>query len=215
MFAFLKKKKEEAAPNPPPPAAAGAEAKPPGPRLEIHIFPSEHEIWSQFAVEVKGNENENDNENEFVPDYTVPGDLAYELAGICEREGALELNAEKIMYFSEATNYLMLLKKNDETIGFLLLALYPGPSKPKIWLVCVSSAESGKQYSKLLIDQAKRMANEAGKKTIHLEALSRKVGRKVYKTQGFTFNESNGENMTAELNDSKKRKTRKNHQRRR
>lgn len=215
MFSFLKKKKKEETPPPPlPPPAAGAEA-PPAPKvtqLEIHIFPSEHEIWSQFAVEVKGNETEN--ENEFVPDYTVPGDLAYELAGLCEREGAIELDAEKIMYFSEATNYLLLLKKNGKNIGFLLLALYPGPSQAKIWLVCVSSAESGKQYSKVLIDQAKRMAKEAEKSTIHLEALSRKVGRKVYKAQGFNFNESDGENMTAELNEPKKRKTRKNLQRR-
>ena len=206
MFSFFQKKKKKEQPEVPAPAAAGAEQTAPT-VLEIHIYPAEHEIWSQFAVEVKGNENE----NEFVPDYTVPGDLAYELAELCERQNASELDAQKIMYFSEATNQLLLLKKNGETIGFLLLALYPGPSQAKIWLVCVSSAESGKQYSKLLIDQAKRMAKEAGKKTIHLEALSRKVGRKVYKTQGFTFNESNGENMTAELNDSKKRKTRKNH----
>ena len=190
MLSLFKKKKKEDLPVPV--------------RLEIHIYTNEHEIWSQFAELVKGNENEND----FVPDVTIPGTLAYELAGLCEREGAFELNAEKIMYFSEVTNYLLLLKKEGDTIGFLLLDLYPGPSPPKIWLVCVSSTEKGKQYSRILIDQAKQMAKDAGKTNIHLEALSRTIGTKVYTPQGFVFNKPTGENMTAKLNDPKKRKTR-------
>jgi len=178
--------------------------------LEIHVYDSNHPIWKEFAKEVKAakaeNEGENNWENEFAVDYTVPGELAYELADLCEREGALELTAEKIMYFSEATNKVLLLKKDGELIGFLMMSLYDGPSQPKIWLVCVSSTEKGKQYSKYLIDQAKRMAIEAGKTSIHLEALSRTVGKKVYTAQGFAFNESDGENMTAFLEQPKKRK---------
>jgi hypothetical protein len=61
------------------------------------------------------------------------------------------------------------------------------------------------------------MARDAGKTSIHLEAISRTVGKKVYKPQGFNFNESDGENMTAELgknSSNKKRKTRRNYTRR-
>ena len=178
--------------------------------LEIHIYDNSHPIWKEFAVEVKATKAENSWEEDFAIDYTTPGKLAYELAGLCEREGALDLTAEKIMYFSESTNKLLLLKKEGELIGFLMLDLYEGPSPPKIWLVCVSSAEKGKRYSTFLIDQAKKMAIEAGKTSIHLEALSRKVGTKVYKKQGFNFDESDGENMTAVLEQPKKRKTRRN-----
>ncbi len=225
MLRFIRglgKKKEKE------PAAAGAGTE--GHTLLVmEIYDNTHPIWKQFATEVKParakpkeakeNENENENENnylnDFVVDYTVPGDLAYELAGLCEREGAIELNAEKIMYFSESTNKLLLLKKNGELIGFLMLALYGGSSDAKIWLVCVSSSEKGKQYSKYLIGQAKQMAIDAGKTSIHLEAISRKVGSKVYKKQGFTFNNSNSENMTAFLEQPKKRKTRRNRPNRR
>ena len=207
-----KKEKEPAA------AGAGTEGHT---LLVIEIYDNTHPIWKQFATEVKptrakpeeANEEENENENylnDFTVDYTVPGDLAYELAGLCEREGAVELDAQKIMYFSESTNKLLLLKKNGELIGFLMLALYGGSSDAKIWLVCVSSSEKGKQYSKYLIGQAKQMAIDAGKTSIHLEALSRKVGSKVYKKQGFEFNESDGENMTALLEQPQKRKTRHN-----
>ena len=206
-------KKKEAPKNEP--AAAGAAAG--QTLLVIEVYDSVHPIWNGFAKEVKATpakkENENENERyleEFAIDYTVPGGLAYELAGLCEREGAFELTAEKIMYFSETTNKLLLLKKNEELIGFLMLALYEDSSEPKIWLVCVSSSEKGKQYSKYLIDQAKRMAIEAGKTSIHLEAISRKVGNKVYKKQGFDFNDSNSENMTAPLSRPRKRKTRRN-----
>ncbi len=216
MFRFIrlfgKKKKAE-------PAAARASTAEQT-LLVIDIYDNTHPIWNGFATEVKAtrankNEEEEENEysnylNEFAVDYTVPGDLAYTLAELCERQGAIELNAEKIMYFSESTNKLLLLKKNGELIGFLMLALYGGISEAKIWLVCVSSSEKGKQYSKYLIDQAKQMAIDAGKKSIHLEALSRKVGTKVYKKQGFNFDESDGENMTAVLEQPKKGKTRRN-----
>jgi hypothetical protein len=211
-----KKEKEPAA------AGAGTEGQT---LLVIEIYDDTHPIWKQFATEVKptrakpeeaNEENENENYlNDFAVDYTVPGDLAYELAGLCEREGAIELNAEKIMYFSESTNKLLLLKKNGELIGFLMLALYGGSSDAKIWLVCISSTEKGKQYSKYLIGQAKQMAIDAGKTSIHLEALSRKVGSKVYKKQGFTFNNSNSENMTSFLEQPQKRKTRRNRPNRR
>jgi len=192
------------------------------PRLEIHVYDSTNPIWAGFAIKVEpkpkpkpknatnGNSNTNEyNEyNEYAIDYTIPGELANNLSQLCDRTGAVELDAEKIMHFSEVTNYLLLLKKNGETIGFLMLNLYPGLSEPKIWLGCVSSLESGKQYSKLLIDQAKQMAIDAGKSTIHLEALTRELGRKVYMQQGFEFNSPHGENMTAQL--SKPTKTRKN-----
>jgi predicted GNAT family N-acyltransferase len=221
---FGKKKETE-------PAAAGAGTEHQT-LLVIEIYDDTHPIWKEFATEVKparankknkeeneeANEGENEYENylnEFAVDYTVPGDLAYELAGLCEREGAIELDAQKIMYFSESTNKLLLLKKNGELIGFLMLALYGGSSDAKIWLVCVSSSEKGKQYSKYLIGQAKQMAIDAGKTSIHLEALSRKVGSKVYKKQGFTFNNSNSENMTAFLEQPQKRKTRRNRPNRR
>lgn len=156
-------------------------------------------IWKGFATIVKAENNE----NEFTMDYTVPGDLAYELAGLCEREGANELTSEKIMYFSEVTNYLLLLKKEDETIGFLLLDCYPGVIDAKIWLVCVSSKYKGKKYSTLLINKAKQIARDVGKTEIHLEALTHTIGTKVYKPLGFRFNSMRRNNMTANLTTTK------------
>lgn len=138
--------------------------------------------------------------NDFRVDYTIPGPLALELSALCRREKAYELDSEKIMYFSEATNYLLLLKKDDETIGFLLLECYPSShSEAKIWLVCVSHSYKGKQYSKILIEYSMKIAKDAGKDSIHLEALSRNVGTKVYKPLGFNFNSSRRNNMTASL----------------
>lgn len=185
MFRFLRSAK--VAPEPPAPE--------PQQILVLSIHTDKEPIWSQFAKEILPDNNE----NEFAIDYTIPGPLAIELSQICRREGAYELDSEKIMYFSEATNYLLLLKKEDDTIGFLMLECYPGPSEPKIWLVCVHSRYKGKQYSKILVEHAMKIARDAGKETIHLEALSRNVGTKVYKPLGFHFNSMRRNNMTANL----------------
>lgn len=185
MFRFLKSAK--VAPEPPAPN--------PQQILVLSIHTDKEPIWNQFAKEIVPDNDE----NEFAIDYTIPGPLALELSTLCKREGAYELDSEKIMYFSETTNYLLLLKKEDKPIGFLLLECYPGPSDPKIWLVCVSSEYKGKQYSKILVEYAMKIAREAGKETIHLEALSRTVGTKVYKPLGFHFNSMRRNNMTANL----------------
>lgn len=164
---------------------------PPQDRLELYTYTDKDPIWEGFAINVEATEN--------TIDYTEPGKLAYELGEVCERKEALELDAQKIMYFSEVTNYLLILKKEGRTIGFLLLDCYPGTSECKIWLVCVSKGYKGKKYSKILIDRAKELAREAGKTTLHLEALTRTVGEKVYKPLGFTFNSMRKNNMTATL----------------
>jgi GNAT superfamily N-acetyltransferase len=172
------------------------------PTFELHVWTHENAIWQQFADNVEAT-------NESI-EYTTPGLLSIELAELCRRNGAGELDSQKIMYFSEATNYFLELKKNGKRIGFLLLECYTGSLPAKIWLVCISSSEKGKNYSKLLIDQAKEIARGAGKRTIHLEAITREVGRKVYKPLGFKFNYSNNDNdMTADLN-TKVSATRKN-----
>lgn len=182
MFRLFKSAK--VAPEPPP--------APPPPRLEIHISTRSQDIWNQFANEVEAT-----NEN---IDYTTPGPLSIELAELCERRGAEQLDSEKIMYFAETTNYLLELKRNGERIGFLLLDCEKSPySKAKIWLVCISSSEKGKGYAKLLIDQAIQIAKSAGKKTIHLEAISRQVGRKVYRPMGFDFNSPDDDDMTKDI----------------
>lgn len=179
MFRFLHSAK--VAPTSPPPQD----------RLELYIYTDKDSIWKDFAINVEATEN--------TIDYTNPGKLAYELGEVCEREGTIELDAQKIMYFSEVTNYLLLLKKETDTIGFLLLSCYPGPSESKIFLVCVSKEYKGRKYSKIMIDKAKELTREAGKTTLHLEALTRTVGEKVYKPLGFTFNSMRRNNMTATL----------------
>jgi hypothetical protein len=179
-------KSSKIAPEPPPAAAPTV--------LDMYIFQNTDPIWKEFSIYVPADE-----ENEYPIDYTNPGPLAYELAKLCSHEKAFDLNAQKIMYFSEVTNYLFVLKKDKETIGFLLLDSYKESSDAKIWLVCIGSKFKGKQLSKILIDQAKRIAKEQGKTEIHLEALNREVGTKVYMAQGFTFNSPRGENMTAQL----------------
>ena len=177
-------KSSKVAPLPPP-----AE---PAPALEVHVWTHENKIWEQFADTVEAT-------NESI-EYTTPGLLSIELAELCRRNVSSELDSQKIMYFSEVTNYFLELKKNGKRIGFLLLECYVGSVPAKIWLVCISSSEKGKNYSKLLIDQAKEIARGAGKRTIHLEAITREVGRKVYKPLGFEYNHSNNNNdMTADL----------------
>jgi GNAT superfamily N-acetyltransferase len=196
MFHLFKSSK--VAPAPPP--------LPPPPKLEIRIWPRENAIWGQFADYVEAT-------NETV-DYTNPGPLATELAELCERKGAYELDSTKIMYFSEPTNYFLELTRNGERVGFLLLEAYNDRMPAKIWLVCVSSSEKGKNYSKLLIDQAKEIARSLGKGQIELEAITREVGRKVYRPLGFDFISLDDLDMTAELslgsNGTRKKRSRKN-----
>lgn len=183
-------------------------------QLVLEIYENTHPIWAEFDQEIKPeneNENENLNANEFDPDFTAPGPLAISLAKLCSREGAIELDAELIKNFSEFTNYLLLLKRADQIIGFLLLECPEGDLDAKIWVGCVSISEKGKQFSRILIDQAKEIARKAGKLELHLDALTRKLGEKVYAPLGFTFNDKTGESMTISLLESepeKKRKTR-------
>jgi len=185
-------KSAKVAPEPP---------SPPKPKLELHVYPSQNPIWKELSTYIPADEDH--------IDYTIPGPLAYELADLCHRNSAYELDSEKIMYFSEVTNYLLVLYKDGERIGFLMLDSSPGKyTRSKIWLVCVSSAEKGKQYSKILIDYAKGIAKSHEKTTIHLEALTRTVGEKVYEPQGFTFNSPTGEDMTAQLGGGGKRNKR-------
>jgi GNAT superfamily N-acetyltransferase len=160
--------------------------------LEILIWPRENIIWGQFANYIEATDE--------MIDYTTPGPLAVELSELCERKGAFELDSTKIMYFSETTNYFLELKRNGERIGFLLLEAYNDRMPAKIWLVCVSSSEKGKNYSKLLIDQAKEIARSVGKRQIQLEAITREVGRKVYRPLGFEFISPDDDDMIAELN---------------
>jgi ribosomal protein S18 acetylase RimI-like enzyme len=194
---FSKSSKVAAEPPPPPP--------PPPMVVHLHVFKNTDPLWKDFAIYVPADEEE-----EYSVDYTNPGPLAYELAKICSREKAYELDAEKIMYFAESTNYLLILKKENNTIGFLLLYSDPGQwATSKIWLVCVSSEFKGKQFSKVLIDHAKTIAKNDGKTEIHLEALNRELGKKVYEPQGFIFNSSRGDDMTAQLGGGRRKKTRK------
>lgn len=200
MLRFFKSSKIAPAPSAPP-------ASPPPPTLEVLIWPRENIIWKQFARYFEAT-------NEMI-DYSIPGPLARELATLCQRKGAYELDSTKIMYFSESTNYFLELKRDGERIGFLLLECYKGSSPAKIWIGCISLSEKGKNYSKLLIDQAKEIARSAGKSTIHLEAISHDLGKKVYRPLGFEFTSPNTNNMIADLSlgsnrTRKNRKARKN-----
>lgn len=180
-------------------------------KYEVDLYTSEDPIWNEFAVEELPDE-----ENEHGVDYMNPGPLAIQLAEHCSREGAIGLDSEKIMYFSEVTNYLLILKHEGRSIGFLLLSSFSREPDAKIWLVCVNKSEKKKNLSKILIDQAKRIAKEEGKTTIHLEALTREIGEKVYEPQGFVFNSSRTNDMTAQLGGGKRNsKTRKRKSRRR
>lgn len=168
---------------------------------EIKIHDSKSEIWDEFANEVEATEN--------TIDYNEPGSLSLELASICKREGSIELDAERIMYLSQASNYFLELFDKGTRIGFLLLDLPSWGEEAKIEVVCLSAKEKGKNYSKLLIDEAKRLAKAAGKKRLLLEALNHSVGQKVYKKQGFEFVDKTGENMVHQLGGKRKSKTRK------
>jgi GNAT superfamily N-acetyltransferase len=170
------------------------------PDLKIHT--SSSEIWDEFAEEIEGNEN---NKNEM--GFNEPGSLSIELAKLCRREGTIDLDAQRIMYLSQESNIFIELLEGGSRIGFLLLDLPAWGEEAKIEVVCVSLSQKGKSYSKVLIDEAKRLAKEAGKKRLLLEALGRIIGEKVYKKQGFEFVDKTGENMVHQLGGKRSTKT--------
>lgn len=207
MLRFFKSSKVAPSPLPPTPVmpVPSASLTLPTPRLEVRIVPREHTLWSQFAEYHEAT-------NEMI-DYSIPGPLSRDLASLCQRKGAYELDSTKIMYFSETTNYFLELIRDDgERIGFLLLDCHPGSSPAKIWIGCISLSEKGKNYSKLLIDTAKEIARAAGKSTLHLEAISHDLGKKVYQPLGFEFTSPTRNDMiaTLSLGSNGTRKNRKN-----
>jgi hypothetical protein len=171
---------------------------------EIKIHDSKSKIWDDFAEEVEGNEN-----NEFDMGFNRPGQLSKDLAKLCLRDGTMDLDAERVMFLAEECNYFLELIENGARIGFGLIHLPSYGEEAKIQLGCVSVTEKGKNYSKLLIDEAKRIAKAAGKKRLLLEAFNRVLGEKVYKKQGFEFVNASGTNMIHQLGGKRKGKTRK------
>ena len=167
---------------------------------EIKIHTSDSDIWKGFAEEI-------DENNEM--GFETPGPLSIQLATICERSESLELDAERIMYLSQESDRLLELLEGGKRIGFLLMNLPSWGEEATIHVVCVSPMQKGKNYSKLLIDEAKRLAKEKGKKRLTLEALSRSLGEKVYKKQGFEFVNKTGENMVHQIGGRRRGKTRK------
>lgn len=169
------------------------------PKIVVH--PWNDPVWKGFARTI-----EEDDEH---IEYDEPGDLAVELAEHCSRDETLDLDAQKVMYMSEISNqYLELLDDDGNRIGFMLLDLPDYGKEAKIVLLCVSKSEKGKQSSRILIDEAKRLAKKAGKERLTLEAYNRTVGEKVYAKQGFRFVTERGEDMVYQIAGSRKRKTR-------
>jgi GNAT superfamily N-acetyltransferase len=170
------------------------------PDLKIHT--SNSEIWDEFAEEIEGNEN-----NGYGMGFNEPGSLSIELAKLCRRDGSIDLDAQRVMYLSQESNIFIELLEEGSRIGFLLMDLPGWGEEAKIEVVCVSLSQKGKSYSKVLIDEAKRLAKEAGKKRLLLEALGRIIGEKVYKKQGFEFVDKTGENMVHQLGGKRRAKT--------
>nr|WSY53531.1 GNAT family N-acetyltransferase [Streptomyces sp. NBC_00886] len=92
-----------------------------------------------------------------------------------------------------ATNTVLLARAEGTVVGTLTLVLFPVPAglRGRVEDVVVDSAARGRGIASLLIEQALRIAREAGARTVDLTSRpDRTAANRLYERLGFRARES-------------------------